>query len=321
MAAEVETMMYTSNEANERFVPWHGLGTAVAEAPTSAEAIKIAGLDWTVESKPIFNGNQSEILGYKANTRSTDGAVLGIVSDRYQIVQNSQAFDFTDALIGEGCRYETAGSLKGGKKIFLLAKMPERKILGDDIDPYICFTNSHNGTGAIQVCMTPIRVVCNNTLNLALQKASRKWSTKHVGDMQSKLAEAKYTLKLANDYMDNLTVTADQLAHTKVTDDEIVKLLDELFPVESDYSDRKKSNIEEVKNQFMVCTFAPDILKFKNTAWGVVNAASDWMSHTEPRRASDTYRERNFNRILDGHVVLDKVFEKFLKEKLNVSAR
>lgn len=320
MAHEVENIFYVSNEENQRFVPWHGLGTAVSEAPTSAEAIRLAGLDWKVESKPIFTAENIEIPGYRANTRDSDGSVLGIVSDRYQIVQNTEAFDFTDSLIGEGCTYETAGSLKNGKKIFLLAKMPERKILGDDVDPFICFTNSHNGTGAIQVCMTPIRVVCQNTLNLALDNASRKWSTKHVGNMQSKLAEAKYTLKLANDYMDNLEVMADQLAHTKVTNDEVVNILDELFPVDDSDSDRKKRNVEEVKEQFMVCMLAPDIAKFQNTAWGVVNAASDWMSHTEPRRASDTYRERNFNKILDGHVVLDSVFEKLLRQRVALKA-
>lgn len=320
MSAEVETLMYVSNEANQRFVPWHGLGTAVAEAPTSAEAIKLAGLDWKVESNPIFDQNQNEIPGFKANTRDTDNKVLGIVTDRYQIVQNSQAFDFTDSLIGEGCTYETAGSLLGGKKIFLLARMPERKILGDAVDPYICFTNNHNGTGAIQACMTPIRVVCNNTLNLALSQASRKWSTRHVGDMQSKLAEAKHTLGLANQYMDNLAITAERLANIKVSDAEIVKLLDELFPVNEEDSDRKKSNIAEAKNQFMVCMMAPDILKFKNTAWGVINAASDWMSHTAPKRASETYQERNFNRILDGHVVLDTVFEKLIREKTPIRA-
>ena len=316
MAHEVETMFYTSNEENKRFVPWHGLGTPVEEAPTSADAIKFAGLDWRVEAKPIYNEKQIEIPGFKANTRDIDGSVFGIVTDRYRIVQNSEAFDFTDSLIGEGCKYETAGSLKGGKKVFLLAKMPERKILGDEVDPFICFTNSHDGSGAIQVCMTPVRVVCQNTLNLALDSASRKWSTRHVGDMQSKLAEAKHTLNLANDYMDELTIMADKLAHTKVTDAEVAKFLDEIFPVNEEDSDRKKNNIKEVKDQFVACMFAPDILKFRNTGWGVMNAASDWMSHTAPHRMTDTYQERNFDRILEGHVVLDKMFEKILTQKI-----
>lgn len=313
MSAEVETIMYTSNDRNGRFVPWHGLGTAVEEAPTSADAIRLAGLDWTVESKPMFTEDKIEIPNYRANIRNTDNKVLGIVTNRYQIVQNSEAFDFTDALIGEGCKYETAGSLFGGKKIFLLAKMPETTILDDEFEPYVCFTNSHDGLGAIQACMTPVRVVCNNTLNLALSGAKRKWSTKHVGDLSTKMEEARQTLMMANQYMQDLSIVADKLAHTKVTDDQVIAILDDLFPVNTEDSDRKKRNIAELKDQFMVCMFMPDIAKFRNTAWGAVNAASDFMSHIAPKRATPTYQENNFSRILDGHIVLDTVFDRLIK--------
>lgn len=311
MPAEVESLMYVSSEENGRFVPWHGLGTPVEEALTSEEALVAAGLNWTVESRPIYVGPDfTEISGYKANTRDSDGSVLGIVSDRYRIVQNKEAFDFTDSLIGEGCVYETAGSLKNGKTVFLLAKMPETAILGDKVEPYLCFTNTHSGLGAIQIAITPIRVVCQNTLNLALRKASRKWTTKHIGDMSSKLAEAKYTLMMANDYMSELMVTADKLAHTKVSDAKIVELLDDLFPINAEASDRVKNNIKAVRDKFMLCTEAPDIAAFKNTGWGLVNAASDFMSHVAPARMTETYRERNFERILDGHIILDKTFAK-----------
>ena len=138
--------------------------------------------------------------------------------------------------------------------------------------------------------------------------------------MQNKLAEAKHTLKLANDYMDNLAVTADQLAHTKVTNDQVVNILNELFPVDDSDSDRKKRNVSETKEQFMVCMLAPDIAKFQNTAWGVINAASDFMSHSQPKRASDTFKERRFNQILDGDIILDSVFEKLLKERVALRA-
>ena len=316
MAHEVENMFYTSNEENQRFVPWHGLGTAVAEAPTSADAIKLAGLDWKVESSPIYTDNSLLIPGYKANKRDSDGKVLGIVSDKYKIVQNQEAFDFTDSLIGEGCTYETAGSLKGGKKVFLLAKLPQKMIIEDAVDPYVCFTNSHDGFGAIQACMTPIRVVCNNTLNLALSKATRKWSTKHVGNIENKLEEARQTLKLANDYMDELNIVADKLAHTKVTEAEVAAIIDEIFPITDDMSDRKKTNINQIKNDIMVCMFAPDILKFKNTGWGAINGFADWVSHYKATRESDTFAERKFNRILDGHIVLDQAFMK-LMQKVN----
>lgn len=314
MAHEVENIMYVSNEENGRFVPWHGLGTAVAEAPTSAEAIKLAGLDWVVESKPVFTDSGIEIPNYKANIRDIDQKVLGVVSNRYQVVQNKDAFDFTDALIGEGCRYETAGSLCGGKRIFLLARMPESKILDDSFENYICFTNSHDGFSSIKAVMTPVRVVCQNTLSLALSSAKRQWSTKHIGNLDSKLAEARHTLELANDYMTEFGKAADILAHTKVTDAEVEAILDDLFPVKEEDSDRRKRNIQEVKDQFMVCMLAPDILKFKGTAWSAVNAASDWATHTAPKRMTNNYQENNFNRVLDGHIVIDTFFQKLMEK-------
>ena len=162
MPALVESMMYVREK------PWHGLGTQVEEAPTSAEALRMAGLDWNVVQRNIQVCGGAKIQNYKANIRDSDGTVLGVVTDRYKIVQNAEAFEFTDSLIGGEVRYETAGSLNGGRKIWLLAKLPETEIVGDKTEPYLCFTNTHDGSGAIRVCMTPIRVVCNNTLNLAL---------------------------------------------------------------------------------------------------------------------------------------------------------
>lgn len=300
MSANVETMMYV------RETPWHGLGTMVQEAPTSKEAIELAGLDWIVERKPIFDSHGNEIKGYKANVRNTDDSVLGVVSDKYKIVNNHEAFDFTDALIGEGVTYETAGSLRGGKTIWLLAKMPERDIVGDKFDPYICFTNSHDGLGAIRVCMTPIRVVCNNTLNMALRSAKRSWSTRHMGDMNSKLAEAKETLGLANHYLDELGVVADKLANEKMTDGDIERALDIMYPVSEDMTDRKKRNIEDAKNNITMCMMRPDLAQFINTKWGFINAVSDFIGHSDPTRLTSNYKENNWGKIIGGHPILDK---------------
>lgn len=144
MAANVETMMYVREK------PWHGLGTMVQEAPTSADALKLAGLDWTVERTPIYDVNGKVIPNWGANMRSSDHSVLGIVGNQYTILNNAEAFAFTDALVGEGVTYETAGSLRSGRQVWLLARMPETQILGDKVEPYICFTNTHDGTGAIR---------------------------------------------------------------------------------------------------------------------------------------------------------------------------
>ena len=209
MSANVETMMYVREK------PWHGLGTMVEEAPTSLDALKLSGLDWTVEQKDIQVVDGEVVPNVKANIRSSDNKVLGIVSDRYKIVQNVDAFAFTDALIGGDVHYETAGSLKDGKQIWLLAKLPDREIVGDRTETYCCFTNTHDGSGAIRVCMTPVRVVCNNTLNFALQHATRSWSVRHIGDIQSKIHEAQITLKMADAYMNELDVFANKMTDVK----------------------------------------------------------------------------------------------------------
>ncbi len=301
MAVLVENMMYVREK------PWHGLGTKVDEAPTSGDALRLAGLDWTVEQKNIQLCGGSKIQNYKANVRSSDGQVLGIVSDRYKIVQNKDAFEFTDSIIGGDVRYETAGSLNGGRKIWLLAKLPETEIAGDKTEPYMVFSNTHDGSGAIRVAMTPIRVVCNNTLNLALDSAKRAWSVRHTGDLNGKMHEGRVCLKMANAYMGALAERADQLANTSITNDHLKMLLDELFPVDESSSEREKQGVKKLRDEFMVCYFAPDILKFRGTAWGTVNAMSDMITHNAPRRKTANYRENNWGRIIDGHAMLDKM--------------
>lgn len=305
MAALVESMMYV------REVPWHGLGTKVDEAPNSKEAIKLAGLDWNVNPTVIYDANGKEISGYKANMRDSDQSILGIVSDRYQIVQNSEAFEFTDSLLDEGVVYETAGSLRDGKQIWLLARMPSTTILGDDVDPYLCFTNTFDGSGAIKVCMTPVRVVCNNTLNLALETTKRSWSTRHIGDLAGKLHQAKETLGLAQEYMKKLDEDADRLANTKLSDAEIESIVSFIFPI--DYikdAKRKIENTNKMRNDFMTCYMMPDIAQYRNTAYGLVNAASDMAGHMAPSRVTSNYAQNNWAKIMLGHPLLDAVYNK-----------
>lgn len=294
--------------------PWHYDETKdatkiIQSAPTSADALRYAGLDWVVEPKPIFDANGVEIPNFKANTRSSDGSVLGVVTDRYKIVQNAEAFDFTDSLIGGDVRYETAGSLRGGKTIWLLAKLGETEILGDKFEPYVCFSNSHDGSGAIKVCCTPIRVVCNNTLNLALAGAKRSWSTRHMGDISSKLREAQHTLELSHDYIDELGKDIERLANKPISMDEINAILAALFPIDENDSNIKKERAQAAKDNIMMCYYAPDIQQFMGTAYGFINAVSDFVGHAAPNRNSATYRANNWGKIMDGHVMLDTVYD------------
>lgn len=304
MAANVESMFYV------RETPWHGLGTRVEEAPTSEEALRLAGLAWCVEQTPVYTDAGLLIPGYKANRRDTDGAILGIVSDRYKIVQNTDAFAFTDAIVGETedgvVKYETAGSLCGGKQIWLLAKMPTKKVLGDDVEPYMFFSNSHDGSGAIKIGMTPIRVVCQNTLNMALNTAKRSWSTKHMGDMQSKLEEARLCLQLADKYMTRLDEEADRLANARLYHEQIEEILDEMFPIDDDATERKKSNVIQFRSNFWRAYNMPDIVQFTDSAWRAVNAMSDAVTHAEPMRKTSTFQEKRWGKVMDGHPIFDQ---------------
>lgn len=317
-------IMETDQMFSVREKPWHYELTKehtkiIQEAPNSREALVAAGLDWNVVSMPVYQENGLLIPGYKANVRDKDNMVLGIVSGRYKIVQNTEAFEFTDSLIGETengeVRYETAGSLYNGKKVWLLAKLPTTKVLDDDVEPYLCFANSFDGSGAVQVCITGIRVVCQNTLNIALNTARRKWSTKHIGDMQSKLEEAKLCLRMADSYMANLDVEADRLANAKLYMEQVEEILDEMFPVDDNTSERKKNNIVQFKNQFWTAYNMPDIQKFGESAWRGVNAMSDVITHATPARNTATYNENRWGKIMDGHMLFDQ-FNSLVNKKI-----
>lgn len=305
MAHEVESMF------SVREKPWHYEMTKevtkiLQEAPTSSEALELAGLNWQVLSKPVYNSAREKVLGYKMNVRSSDNSVLGIVSSKYKIVQNEEAFAFTDALIGEGCRWETAGSLNHGKKIWLLAKLPDRKVLGEAFEPYICFTNTHDGTGAVRACMTPIRVVCNNTLNAALQGTKRAWSTPHRGDVSARLEEARETLMLADRYMIRLDEEADRLANEKMDDGQVHEVLDKMFELPEDATDRQKATVEKAKDEIIVCMLRPDLAQFLNTKWGFINAVSDYVGHADPARHTQNFEENRWGNIINGHPLFDK---------------
>lgn len=305
MSANVETMFYTREK------PWHGLGTMVMEAPTSADALALAGLDWNVIQKPVVTEDGIPIPGFKANLRDTDEKVLGIVTDRYKVIQNTDAFSFTDELLGEGVTYETAGSLQEGRRTWLLAKLPQRYIIsGDEITPYLVFMNSHDGTGSIKAAMTPIRVVCQNTLNLALSTAKRYWSTNHTGDIRGKMEEARYTLLYADQYMAELGKAIDSLTHMKLTDRQVYEYIDALFPLLENPTEQQKKNLMKMKDEVKVRYFdAPDLRHVGKNAYRFVNAVSDFATHSKPLRERANYRESLFARTIDGNAMIDKAYE------------
>lgn len=305
MPANIETMFYV------REAPWHGLGVRVESALNSEDALVMSGLNWNVIQKPIMTASGNLIPGYKANIRDSDNRVLGVVTDRYRVVQNSEAFAFTDALLGEGVKYETAGSLQDGKKIWILAKLPDKYIIeGEQIDPYLVFSSSHDGSGSIKVAMTPIRVVCQNTLNLAMSTARRSWSTIHIGNLAAKMDEAHNTLLLAEKYMGRLGMEFSRLNKIKLSDQKVMEYIDLLLPMDEQPTEIHRKNITRIREDMKRRYFdAPDLRHVGKNAYRFVNAVSDFATHAKPLRSTANYQENMFAKTIEGNPLIDKAYE------------
>ena len=305
MAADIETMFYTREK------PWHGLGVGVENALSSKEALVCAGLDWEVKQKDLFTEDYFPVPGYKANVRDTDEKVLGVVTDKYKVVQNTEAFSFTDSLLGEGVRYETAGSLAGGKKIWLLAKLPDEYIIaGDRVSPYLVFSNTHDGSGAVRVAITPIRVVCNNTLNIALKTAKRSFSMIHTGDINRKMDEARDTLFMAGEYMEGLGREIENLRMKKISDRQVEEYISMLIPSSENDTVQQHRNVRKLRENMRARYYdAPDLKDMGKNGYRFINAVSDFATHNEPLRRTANYKENLFMRTMDGNPMIDRAYQ------------
>lgn len=295
----------------KRLAPWDGVGMNVHGAFSSKEVMQRAGLDWSVSSRKLYLSDGSPVPGVKANVRSTDNKVLGIVGSDYKIVQNVEAFSFMDQVLGEGVTYETAGALKGGRRVWVLAHIPgEYKFVEDKADPYILFSTTHNGSGAIKVCLTPIRVVCMNTLNLAIKTATRSWSIVHKGLMDQKIANAKNTLIASKEYMGALCDEMVNLNEIKLTDTQVYDYVKKLIPMPLDPSEVTRRNVSSKRTELMDrYELAPDLAHVDRSAYRFVNAVSDFATHSTPLRARSNYRGTRLLSILDGNTLIDTSYQ------------
>jgi phage/plasmid-like protein (TIGR03299 family) len=212
---------------------WHGLGQIVQDYPTSAEALSSAGLDFTVNKRPnmhqLDNGkiiiSEKSFFTYRPDTDAILGDKLG---DDYEVIQNTEAFNFFDAIVkGEGIQYETAGALGRGERIFITAKLPGYIKVGKDdlIEKYLFLTTSHDGFGSITAAFTPIRIVCNNTLNAALRNCSNSIKIRHTQNAKERLEEAHKVMGITNVLSDQMETIFNQWSRIQISDPEVKKLI------------------------------------------------------------------------------------------------
>lgn len=264
--------------------PWHGLGTALAEPATAKQAIESAGLGWTVGAEPIFlKDGVSGGDKFQAIVRGDTRKVLGVVSKKYQAIQNADAFGFFDAVVGEGqAIYHTAGALGKGERIWILAKLPSvLRIDGtDDVtEKFLLLTNSHDGGSSLKAYYTPIRVVCQNTLFASLKDAKDGVSIRHTGNIYNKVGEAQRVLGLANSYYDTLGQAYNVLARTQVKSAQVDAFLKTLVPNPKDGNISRAVNIRSEINQLFQYGKGNDNPAVRGTAWTLLNGVSEYVTH------------------------------------------
>ncbi len=279
MAHNVETMAYFGSK------PWHGLGTEVLQLMTAEEALQKGGLDWKVEKRKIQTIEGIHIPDHFATVRTTDDYPLGIVGKIYKPVQNVEALDFMDALTQSGeAKYETVGSLQHGKIVWVMAKIPNGHGV-DPVEPFLLCTTSHDGTTPVMVTATPVRVVCNNTLNAAVQGAKNKFRIRHTTNVSDKIAEAKKTLDASLQYFHKANEVFDKMKGEKFTEVQLENLLLKVFKNTEDaagLTERQARSFDGILDEVITLTqngMGVDLPGVKGTAWGAYNAVAEFLDH------------------------------------------
>lgn len=315
MPAAVERMMYVGE------VPWHGIGTKLTEAATSEEAIKLAGLDWEVEMAPIITHDQkrTSVDDWRVTRRMTDNAILGVVKKSYVPIQNKDAFKMFDGVCGGPgkARFHTAGSLIGGSRIFMLAKLPDIIEVGkgigdvDEVEKYLLLANAHDGSLQLQMLFTPVRVVCNNTLNMALyfekgENEKTKWiknaprvKVSHGKDADVKMKEAEKVMRAALKYYEKFGDFANFLYGRTLFEAQVQNIIAQVFPPNKkmELTPAIVGHRSEVRRLF---DEGKGHDRISGTAWALLNAFGEYADHTHAGRGKGGPEDRSYSVLMGG---------------------
>src|SRR3990167_690696 len=282
--------MHNINEGRMMYYgekPWHGIGKQLDHPATAEEAIKAAGLDYRVDQRELVaqvNGSFKPVPRKHITYRTDKHEPLGIVGDRYQLVQNSEAFSFFDQLVGEGqAIYHTAGALGRGERIWLLAKLPKDLLIfkEDVVEKYLCLTNSHDGTSSLRVYFTPVRVVCQNTLTMSLSDSASGVCVRHTVNLQGKMEEAKRILGLAMDYYGVFDEQASLLASKKLTVKEAEGYFNRVLHLQEDKPSTRSLNVRATLLTLFEKGKGQDLKGIQHSAWAAYNAVTEYVDHCE----------------------------------------
>ncbi len=282
-------------------VPWHGLGTRLDSPATAKDAITAASLDYEVVLSDLFTKDGVLVPGRKGAIRTDSNDVLGVVGNSYVPIQNRDCFSFLDAVVADGgLRYHTAGALRKGEKIWLLAKLPGhiRVRFSDDIsEKYLLLSNSHDGSSCLRVFFTTIRVVCANTLAMADREGQGEGiSIRHQGDLTSKIRQAREVLGIAARYFDDLAGQFDLLARHQPTYAQVSGYFKALVPDPEEGNRTRAENVRNELFQLFEHGRGQEIPQIRGTTWAALNAVTEYVDHLRPTRAK-TELDRAANRL------------------------
>jgi len=294
---------------------WHSLGVVTPNALTAEEALKTALLDWKVIKSdtpvetivPTADGKSTskitfpdKYMTYRYHPKTKKADALGVVGNRYTPVQNAEAFSFLNFVADEsGAVFETAGSMNNGRKVFMTMKMPEGLQIGgqDAIDLYLMAWNTHDGTSAFNLLVTPIRVVCQNTLTAAINNAKSNYALRHTPGVNGKIQAARDALKLTFKYTEEFEKMAEKLISQEMTDKQFATLVEKVFPIDEE-SQRATTIAETARGTLMGLWKAPTQANIANTKWAAYNAFieySDWASPIRGKNPETLRAERIIN--------------------------
>jgi phage/plasmid-like protein (TIGR03299 family) len=281
--------------------PWHGLGTRLDHPATAAEAIVAAGLDYEVELASLTTVTGIPVPRRVAVVRSDTQDVLGVVSPSYVPVQNRHAFGFLDAIAAEGgISYHTAGALRRGERIWLLGKLDGviRARGSEDVtEKYLLLSNSHDGSSALRVFFTPIRVVCANTLAVADRTGRGEGiAIRHQGNLAAKVREAREALGLAARYFDDLQSRIDVLAGHHPSAAQLAGYFERLYPDPAEGSPSRSRNAREALFTLFERGRGNDLPAIRHTSWAAFNAVTEFVDHRRSGRGRDDH-ERTSSRL------------------------
>lgn len=316
------------NNGNYSFVsakepPWHKCGTILDHVFTAQEAIKHGGLEFEVEKQRLYTEKWLDVPNFFATVRTDTQAILGLVGNDYTILQNSEVFNFFDNIVGSGqAIYETAGCLGKGNIIFVTAKLPKTiKVKNDSpVENYLVLSTSHDGSMAITAYFTPVRVVCQNTLNASLNQCSNKVFLKHTLNVKERFVEAAKMMGIHSGYLDMLEQAFNLMLDKKVKDRDVKYIITSCMMNKEEikqlaltgavgFSTRKENMIQELVNYYHG---AAELDSIRGTCYGVYNAVTGFFQNAKTFK-SDDVKMKSLVMGGSGYQLTQRVFDKLIK--------